>query len=327
VLALASVHFARCYVSLTGYWIYLDRYAAGVEKMPFQGRMLMMFPLRWAEHNAAVVRFAAHHAGAMQTPDLIVVSTVALFGLAATGLLLNHMYAQVSPQRLFPWLPYALLLLIAYFNYILHCEQNFLYPYDLPSLFFFTLGIWLIYTRRFWWLLLLFPVATLNRETTIFLVPLLLLDAYCESGRPQWKNLLHPWLWGKIALLFAIWEPIELYVHRRFRNNPTDLGSHMAVNITYLTHPQFWPQLFSMGAFLPLFVLSFRDQIQDIRLRTYCWIFPLWYVVMFYFGMLVETRIFGELGGLLALVSAMIIERRLRSVAAADPAAAGAQAR
>jgi hypothetical protein len=148
--ALASIHFARCYVTLSGYWIHLDTYASGTEKMPFQGRMLMMFPLRWAEHNARLVRFASHHAGAMQTPDLIVVSVVALLGLVGTGLLITHMYDQVGRLRLFPWLPYALLLLIAFFNYILHCEQNFLYPYDLPSLLFFSIGIWLIYTRRFW---------------------------------------------------------------------------------------------------------------------------------------------------------------------------------
>lgn len=314
VLGLASAHFARCYVSLTGYWINLDTYAAGVEKMPFQGRMLMMFPLRWAEHSARLVRFASHHAGPMHTPDLIVVSTVALFCMAATGLLVTRWYRQVSGMRLFPWLPYTLLLTISYFNYILHCEQNFLYPYDLLSLWFFTTGVWLIYTRRFWWLLLLFPVATLNRETTIFLIPLLLLDSCCEKDRLRLKNLLQPMLWVKVALLFGIWEPIQLYVHQRFRNNPTDLGSHVSVNLVYFSHPQFWPQLLSMGAFLPLFVLRFRRDIEDFRLRTYLWILPLWYALMFYFGMLVETRIFGELGGLLALVCALIFERKVASI-------------
>ena len=309
--ALASVHFARCYVILTGYWIHLDTYAAGMEKMPFQGRMLMMYPLHWAEHNSRLVRFASHHAGAMQTPDLIVVSVVALLSLIGTGLLVTQMYNMISPQRRFPWLPYALLLMIAFFNYILHCEQNFLYPYDLPSLFFFTLGIYLIYTRRFWWLLLLFPAATLNRETTILLVVLLLLDAGYKDNAFRWRNLRRPWPWAQAILLFALWESIELYVGHRFRSNPTDLGSHISVNLIYFSHPQYWPQLLSMGAFLPLFVFYFRRDIPNLRLRTYCWIFVLWYAVMFYFGMLVETRIFGELSGLLALVSALIFERKL----------------
>jgi hypothetical protein len=329
VFALASVHFARCYVTLTGYWINLSTYAAGMEKMPFQGRMLMMFPLRWAEHNGRIVRFASHQHGAMQTPDLIVTSVVALFGLVGTGVIVTHMYREVSRLRLFGWLPYALLLAIAFFNYVLHCEQNFLYPYDLLSLLFFTAGVWLIYARRFWWLVLLFPVATLNRETIVFLVPLLVLDACCEEARLNWKKLRQPSLWAKAALLLAIWEPIELYVRHRFRNNPTDLGSHIQVNLLYLSHPQYWPQLLSMGAYLPLFVFFFRGQIEDFRLRIYCWIFPLWYAVMFYFGMLDETRIFGELGGLLALVSALIFERRVWSMVSRrrqEPVAASAAA-
>src|ERR1700679_1481603 len=167
VLGLASTHFARCYVIMTGSWINLDSYAAGTEKMPFQGRMLMMWPLRWAEHSAALVRLSSHHEGPMKGPNRLVICVVPLLCLVATGYIVTRLYDQMSTLRLFPWLPYVLLLAISYVQYILQCEQNFLYPYDMLSLLFFTAGIWLIYNRQFWWLLLMFPVAVLNRETMI----------------------------------------------------------------------------------------------------------------------------------------------------------------
>lgn len=311
---LATIHFARCYVMLAQFYITLGDYAAGTAKMPFQGRMLMMWPMRWAERNVALERFASHRVGALKTPDFIVVTAVAIAALAATGFVLMKLYRQASRLQLFPWMPYTLLLMIAFFEYILHSEQNFLYSYDLLSLLFFTTGIWLIYTRRFWPLLLMFPIATLNRETVIFLVPLLALDACCEGERVEWKNLLRPSLVAKCLLLSAIWVAIELYVHHRFIHNTNDTGSHLSVNLVYLTHIQYWPQLLSIGAFLPLFVWYFWRDIDDFRLRMYCWIFPAWFAVMFYYGMLVETRIFGELGGLLALACTLIFERAVWSL-------------
>jgi hypothetical protein len=308
-LGLATVYFIRCYITLTGLWIRLEAYAAGTEKMPFQGRMLMMWPMRWAERNAALSRFASHHEGAFRTPDLIVIAVIGLLAIAATGWFLSRMYEKASQHRLFPWMPYTLLLVIAFVQYILHSEQNFLYPYDLLSLLFFTAGLYLIYSRNFWPLLLMFPVAALNRETIIFLVPLFFLDACCEDDKLEWRRLLRPLVLFKGVLLSGAWLAIQLYARHRFRGNEADIGIHASVNLTYLTHPQYWPQLLSIGAFLPLFVLYFWRRIPDFRLRMYCWIFPVWLGVMCFYGMLVETRIFGELGGLLALVSTLIFEQ------------------
>src|SRR5467141_3903723 len=43
------------------------------------------------------------------------------------------------------------------------------YPYDVPSVVFFTLGLILIHDRNWVWFYPLFGIATLNRETSIFL--------------------------------------------------------------------------------------------------------------------------------------------------------------
>jgi hypothetical protein len=43
------------------------------------------------------------------------------------------------------------------------------YPNDIPAVLFFTLGLIAFYRRSWPWYYLLFVVATLNRETTLFL--------------------------------------------------------------------------------------------------------------------------------------------------------------
>jgi hypothetical protein len=179
---------------------------------------------------------------------------------------------------------------------------------------FFTAGIAIIYSRRYWLLILLFPIATLNRETTIFLVPLLLLDACCDGGRLRSKNLLRPSLLGLAATLAFLWAAVLIYVHHRFRANPTDLGFYFMLNVRQILTPEHWPQLLSIGGFLPFFLWWSVRSIADFRLRLYLCIFPVWFVVMSVYGSLLETRVFGELSGLLALTCALAFEEKMLSV-------------
>ena len=44
----------------------------------------------------------------------------------------------------------------------------------------------------------------------------------------------------------------------------------------------------------------------------YLWIFPVWFLVMCIYGLVLETRVFGELGALLALASALVFEETVR---------------
>jgi hypothetical protein len=310
MLVMASLHFARCYVVLCGYWIQPAVYAAGLAKMPFQKRMLMMPVLRWAEHSPAIQHFCARHV-LINTPDLLVMWIVAAVCIFATAAIVTWLYLRASRIRAFWWMPWAMLLLVSFVQYILHSDNNYLYPYDLPSLVFFTAGLALIYARRYWWLVPLFPVAALNRETIIFLVPLLLLDACCCGGRIHWKNLRRPSLLALAGVLSLMWVGVQLYAQHRFRANPAQTGSALLSNIGQIINPRYWPQLFSIGAFLPVFLWVSRGDIRDFRLRMYLWIFPAWLAVMLVFGLLVETRVFGELSGLFAVACALAIEETI----------------
>jgi hypothetical protein len=51
---LATIQFVWCYLWLTRPYVSTALYEQGRERMPFQGRMLLMMPLRWAHHSRAL---------------------------------------------------------------------------------------------------------------------------------------------------------------------------------------------------------------------------------------------------------------------------------
>lgn len=78
------------------------------------------------------------------------------------------------------------------------------FPYDAATLFFAALVLALVRGRRWGWLLLVFPLACLNRETTLlFIVPLVLYHG--RAGWPVAAGLVGQWalVRGALALAYA----------------------------------------------------------------------------------------------------------------------------
>jgi hypothetical protein len=297
----------EAYLELPSY-LRLPKYAAGTERMPFQGRMLMMWPLRWAENSPWLQHWTAGRSG-MKTPELLVIVLTSLLSVTVCGVLVTLLYRRTSSEQKLLYLPYALLLVMCIFNY---CLIPYSFPYDFLSMGFFTLGVYLIYTRRFWGLLALFPIATLNRETALFLIPLLALDAMADEDGLAWERLRDTRLLLKLASLVVIWIGVYLYVKHRFAGNATELGSRVAYNLKWLANPWYWPKIASGCAYLTPFVLLLRRRIEDVRFRAYVWVIPMWWAFMFLFSLLLEVRVYGELAGLVALAATLILEGSMR---------------
>ena len=297
---------AEAYLAINSY-LSLPKYAAGIERMPFQGRMLMMWPMQWAENSSWLQHWTNGRPG-MKTPELFVIALTALLSLTATGVLVTLMFRRIPSAQRLPYMPYATLLVICIFNF---CLIPYSFPYDLPSLAFFTLGVYLIYTRRFWGLLALFPIATLNRETTLFLIPLLALDTMAERDGLVWERLRDTGLLLKVASLSVIWIGLQIYVRHRFAGNVTEMGPRVLTNVKIIANPSYWPKLFSGCAFLLPFIVLLRRRIEDVRIRAYVWIVPVWCAFMFFYGLLLEVRIYGELSGLVAVAATLILEGSL----------------
>ena len=283
--------------------------------MPFQGRCLMMLPMRLAHGNTALRlldrMFAHSHFWFPKSgqPEVLMQVVIGVGCLVVTGVLTTRIYEASSRRHLLTYLVYPLVLAVWATTYVLHTVQNFRFLYDLPSLAFFTGAMYLIYFRRHWaWFVALFLVATTNRETTLLLLPLYAIDRAIIGGRVRWRRLFQQRTLAVVLPLLAAWIAWELFIRHHFAHNRSEFYPRLNWNVKSLVAPQAWPQMLSACGYLLPFVVLMRRRIPDPRLRAWLWLIPLWLVFMFSYGILVETRVFGELIPLVVWASALIGE-------------------
>ena len=315
----ATVQFVWCYLWITRAYVSTSQYEQGTERMPFQGRVLMMFPMRWAHHSQLLAGIASPFSRYRFwfprpiAPEVIVQGAINVVCLLVAGWAATSIYRAASRRRLLTPLVYPLLLVVAAATYMFHTVQNFRFIYDLPSLAFFSVAMYLIYFRRHWaWFAAMFLIATVNRETTLLLLPLYLInEAVAPSGTLRLDRVLRLKPLALCAALAVCWSAWQILIHRHFAGNVSELYPRLNWNIKSLLAPIAWPQLLSAGGYLLLLVVLLRRRIPDPRLRAWLWLFPLWLAFMFVYGILIETRIYGELIPIIVCASALICEEVL----------------
>jgi len=343
---LATVQFAWCYFWLTRPYVNTALYEQGRERMPFQGRLLMTLPMRLAGHSAVlhaltpVFKLSRFWFPRPVAPEVLVQAAINVGCLLLAGFFTVRIYQASSTRRLLTPMVYPLLLVVAAATYVMHTVQNFRFIYDLPSLAFFSAAMYLLYRRRHWaWFAGLFVLATINRETTLLLLPLYLIneaaprrskthavtEIKADPARPHHPlNLqyplqggldlrrllrLQPWLLtGALGLLWAGW---QIFLRHHFAHNPSEFYPRLDWNVKSILVPQAWPQLLSACGYLMLFVVALRRRLPDPQLRAWLWILPVWLVFMFVYGILIETRVFGELIPLVVVSTTLIVEQLL----------------
>jgi hypothetical protein len=339
---LMTVQFVGCYLFLVHPYIDFFRFAHGYERLPFQTRLLLAPLFRWALASPFMLR----HASSWSSDNYFFPRGVGPGGVLElyldipcvliAGWATLRLYQAASRRQLLGWLVYPLFLLLCTVTYVLHAVQNFRFVYDLPSLMFFALGLYLIYFRKSTALLVaLFAVATWNRETTLLLIPFFLLSACIRtpnsaaaelrSGEPgalsliparprtrfDGRRALQPDVALPAALMLAYWVAWHLFIFHLFRNNRSEYYPRLDWNWNYVSHLRYYPQLLSAFGYLLPFLIVFRKKIADPQLRIWMWTIPVWYALMTVWGLLVETRIFGELLPFIACAAALIAEEAL----------------
>ena len=318
VYVLATVQAAWCYLWLTRPYVNTALYEAGAERMPFQGRCLMMLPMRLA-HSSSALRlagklFAVSHFWFPRPvpPEVLIQAVINVGCLLLTGFLTTRLYQATSRHRLLTPLIYPLVLAAFVATYILHTVQNFRFIYDLPSLAFFTTAFYLLYLRKpAGWFIALFLIATLNRETTLLLLPLYLYDGALVAGKLHPRKLLRTERLAVVLPLALFWVGWEIFIRYHFAGNRSEFYPRINWNVKSLLLPHAWPQLLSTCGYLLPFVLVMRRRLPSPRLRAWLWLVPLWLLFMFSYGILIETRVFGELIPLVVCSSALILEQLL----------------
>ncbi len=314
----ATIQFVWCYLWLTRPYVNTALYSRGAERMPFQGRCLMMPVMRWA-HGSRALQWLAEPFGLYRfwfpkpvAPEVIAQAVIDVLCLIAAGWFTIRIYEASSRRKLLTPFVYPVFLVVCGATYVMHTVQNFRFIYDLPSLAFFSAAMYLLYFHKHWILFVgLFLVATVNRETTLLLLPLYVINETFDGTGIQWTRLLRLRPLLLVSSLTIIWIAWEILMRSLFQGNGSEFYPRFSWNVKSLLAPLAWPQLFSACGYLLLGVVLLRDRIPDGRLRAWLWLVPIWLVFMFSFGILIETRVFGELTAFVVCSACLIAEETI----------------
>ncbi|MCU1252144.1 MAG: hypothetical protein JWQ49_5173 [Edaphobacter sp.] len=318
IYVIATIQFVWCYLWLTRPYVNTFLYEQGQERMPFQGRSLMILPMRWAHQSDTLHQLTLPFENSPfwfpkpVAPEVLTQAFIDVVCLLLTGYFTIRIYEASSRRRLLTPIVYPLLLVVCGATYIMHTVQNFRFIYDLPSLAFFAAAMYLLYFRAHWmYFANLFLVATVNRETTLLLLPLYMLNRAVENGKIRWQRLVRPRTLVVVLPLAAAWTVWQIVIRRIFAGNASEFYPRLDWNIKSLVAPQAWPQMLSACGYLLLFIVAMRKRITDTRLRAWLWLLPIWCFFMFVYGILIETRVFGELIPLVVCATTIILEELL----------------
>ena len=309
---LLTLQVCSFYVMATRQFLNYSTYMAGLERNPFQRRVLPVLILRPLLHSPFILTAFARLKGVFIPVERGAEFTLSLIAMSLAGFFTLKLYDAVSPYRTLRFLVYPMFLYVTLWSYVILVQMNFFYPYDLLSLAFFTAGLYFIYTKQFWALWGVILVGTFNRETTMFLIPLYLIDAVMrpsgEVAVPLEKRLRQaPWV--RLLALSVTWIAVKLILQRAFAlNDSTEDSLHIYDNAHFLL-PKHWPSILNICGYLLPVVILFQHKLMPRRFASYLLIFPLWFVVMYCKGILQETRIYGELSGYTAVAVILLLEQ------------------
>ncbi|HEY3990246.1 MAG TPA: hypothetical protein VGM02_13170 [Acidobacteriaceae bacterium] len=316
-LLLVTSHFSLAYISETTPFLPLGAFAAGHVSRTFQQRALMAWVLRGATrfdspHFEILLHRLLPAMGAAFNETMLVLLIATWLSMAASIVITRASLIKLTGDALFSSWAAFLVPYMAYFTYILNFGPHFLLPYDLPSLFFFCAGLYLLMMRRALALIPLVAVATLNRETALFLVVFYVLFEWPRRADLQTRGALI----ARTAGMVAAWVAMRAIVSHLYGHNPMESGSgilglKLRQNLGFLMKPQHWPAFASIFGFTLPLVIAGRRYLEPGFLRRGLIAVALWFFLMLLVGVLIEIRIFGELISYMSLALGVILHRWL----------------
>jgi hypothetical protein len=243
---------------------------------------------------------------------------LSLLAIVVAGVYTQKLYNQLTSSRWLNFLVYPVFLFTVMWSYCIHTEANYSYPYDILSLAFFTAGLYYIYARRYLGILLVVLVGTFNRETTLFLIGIYAIDAASTTLQDvhafRDRFSLHFISWPRLITLLVVWLVVKAaLVHGFAFNDSSENYVRIGENLGRLKI-RLLPALLNIcGYTIPLVFLFYRG-LRPARFANYLFIFPVWFAVMFYTGVILETRIYGELCSLSAIALVLIMEGHLEQL-------------
>jgi hypothetical protein len=313
LFVLATMQLASFYLISTRPYLKFWDYMRGAERNPFQQRVLPVALLWPLVHTRWITAAFEHLRGLFLPVQRGAYFVLCFFALCAAGFFSMKLYHALSPTRRLWFAVYPAFLYVTLWSYVVIVQQGFFYPYDALSLAFFTAGIYFIYTRQYWPLFFTVLIGTVNRETTLFLIAIYMIDSCSrveDMSVALWRRLdvrMMPWV--RVAMLAAVWLAVKLVLHHVFAaNNSAEDAVHVRDNLEKFM-PKHWPAVLNICGYVLPVVLLCRKQLAPARFANYLLVLPVWFAVMFVKGILIETRIYGELSGYTAVAAVLLVER------------------
>ncbi len=320
-LFIVCAYFGYCYGSHPSF-LKLNLYTDGREVLPYQYRILPMFLFRALMHSGAFVRAAAHVAPLHNDPYLVIMAGIGFVCLLGAMLANAGTLTRLTGDRVFSFWATMILAFMAQLDLASAWNDPFITPYDVPSLMFFSICLYLI-VRRAWWIYYpVFILAVLNRETACFISVCFAVWEWVrlsQQGKPLKSRLL--WILPNVAAQAVLWIAIKLWLAHHFVNNPRETGgyagglfiTHFTYNLKELLKPFQWPLLASVCGFALPFLWMQRRWIGSRPLAaSIAVVLPLSFAGLLIFGVVVEIRIFSDWIALVAPAVALILYNRLR---------------
>lgn len=315
LLGLGIVQFVWCYLYRIPSELHLALYERGLERMPFQARLLLATPLHWAHGSGLLLMWSARLSklpawfprGAGS--DGLFQAVVDCAAVGASCAAATALYKRCSRIMLLPWLVSPLLLVLCGVTYIGLAHHSLRFVYDLPAMAFFSAGLWFIHLDRWrpWQIALfvaVFMAGTINRETTLLLLIFLALAEQHRGGLRKRVVILG-------VALALVWLGFHAWTVVHFRANPHLASQHLFANLGSLLVPLSWPQLAATLGYMWFPLVVFRHWIPDAILRSWLPGLGVWLVFMSFYGLLVEPRLWGELLPYAACTVTLIAEEIL----------------
>lgn len=315
IVVVAAAFLAQLYTIEIPPYLDLRQYALGHERMPFQARELMRYPLLWAGNSSFLERHTVGHAG-ISSPEraaLLLISFIAVLLSIWAAQKIDKLY---RPDARVPLLPFALLVIVFLFDFYLAVPFSF--PYDLPSMMFLGWGLYLVLTDQFLWLLPLFVLATWNRETSLFIILARAAIALSRNGTWRLKKIQRKDVF-ELLTLGILWCAITGYLHHKYAANVTEAGPRILGNLHALARPNLWPNILSGSAFLLPWIYWRRDLIPSQKLRACVLVLPFWVLILLSVGQILELRIYGDISVFVAVCAAAILRAEFNGTPAYAP--------
>jgi hypothetical protein len=250
---------------------------AGTAATPYQYRAL----LPWIVRGALKLRLIRPES------QMAVFAGIQTVALVLLGVFFRHYLRRFIADPILASVAALTIYAVLPFNYF----NLPYYPYDIPSVLFFTIGLLLIYERQWSWFFPLFVIATLNRETSIFLAVATLFVLFDRYPRMQLAALVGSQLVIWTALKAALW---FIYSENRWLGYGLYQFQLKVNAATLLNYPIKGVIALATWGCLWLAVLIWHRRIRNVELKRTLWTVPVFIAGTMFAGFVLELRIYGE---------------------------------